>query len=153
MAFKRLAQGNIFITFIFISSSYHLHNQRGSYLVSLSGYTALFTSLVAQMVKRLSTMREAWVRSLCREDSLEKEMATHSSTLAQKIPWTEEPGVHRVAKSRTQLSDFTSQPYFNHKAATYRIYLSQSSVMSVSREKIFYIFKIQFRHTVVYSAF
>ena len=50
--------------------------------MSLSGYTALFTSLVAQMVKRLSTMRETWVRSLGREDSLEKEMATHSSTLA-----------------------------------------------------------------------
>ena len=39
------------------------------------------SSLVAQMVKRLSTMRETWVRSLGREDSLEKEMATHSSTL------------------------------------------------------------------------
>ena len=41
-----------------------------------------FPSLVAQMVKRLSTMRKTWVRSLGREDSLEKEMATHSSTLA-----------------------------------------------------------------------
>ena len=40
------------------------------------------TSLVAQMVKRLSTMQETWVRSLVREDSLEKEMVTHSSTLA-----------------------------------------------------------------------
>ena len=37
---------------------------------------------MAQMVKRLSTMRETWAQSLCREDSLEKEMATHSSTLA-----------------------------------------------------------------------
>ena len=44
------------------------------------------------MVKCLSTMRETWVRSLGREDSLEKEMATHSTTLAQKIPWTEELG-------------------------------------------------------------
>ena len=42
------------------------------------------------MVKRLPTMRKTWVRSLGREDSLEKEMATHSSTLAWKIPWTEE---------------------------------------------------------------
>ena len=49
-------------------------------------------SLVAQMVKCLSTMRETWVQSLGREDSLEKEMATHSSTLAWNIPWTEEPG-------------------------------------------------------------
>ena len=48
-------------------------------------------SLVAQTIKRLSTMWETWVRSLGRKDSLEKEMATHSSTLAQKIPW-EDPG-------------------------------------------------------------
>ena len=46
------------------------------------GLTEPGTSLVAQRVKRLSTMRETWVRSLGREDSLEKEMATHSSTLA-----------------------------------------------------------------------
>ena len=65
-------------------------------------------SLVAQMVKHLSTMWETWVRSLGREDSLEKEMATHSSALAQKIPWSEEPSIHGVAKSRTRLSDFTS---------------------------------------------
>ena len=50
------------------------------------------TSLVAQTVKRLSTMWETWVRSLGREDPLEKEMAVHSSTIAWKIPWTEEPG-------------------------------------------------------------
>ena len=49
-------------------------------------------SLVAQMVKRLPAMWETWVRSLGQEDSLEKEMATHSSILAWKIPWTEEPG-------------------------------------------------------------
>ena len=46
----------------------------------------------AQMVKWLPTMREPWVQSLGREDPLEKEMATHSSSLAWKIPWTEEPG-------------------------------------------------------------
>ena len=45
---------------------------------------------MAQTVKHLPTMRETWVRSLGREDLLEKEMATHSSTLAWKIPWTEE---------------------------------------------------------------
>ena len=47
---------------------------------------------MAEKVKCLSTMRETWVRSLGQEDSLEKEMATHSSTLALKIPWTEELG-------------------------------------------------------------
>ena len=50
------------------------------------------TSLVAQMVKRLPTMQESCVQSLGWEDPLEKEMATHSSTLAWKIPWMEEPG-------------------------------------------------------------
>ena len=48
------------------------------------------TSLVAQMIKHLPTMRETRVQSLGWEDSLEKEMATRSSTLALKIPWTEE---------------------------------------------------------------
>ena len=56
-------------------------------------------------------MWETWVQSLGREDLLEKEMATHSSILAWKIPWMEEPGrlyiVHGVAKSRTRLSVFT----------------------------------------------
>ena len=50
------------------------------------------TSLVAQMVKNLPAMQETWVRSLGPEDSLEKWMATHSSILAWKIPWTEELG-------------------------------------------------------------
>ena len=44
------------------------------------------------MVKRLPAVRESLVRYLSREDPLEKEMATHSSTLPWKIPWTEEPG-------------------------------------------------------------
>ena len=49
-------------------------------------------SLVAQRVKHLPAMRETQVRSLDREDPLQKEMATHSGTLAWKIPWTEKPG-------------------------------------------------------------
>ena len=60
-------------------------------LLSFLGSTEI-ASLVAQTVKRLSTMRETWVWSLGGEDSLEKEMAPHSSTLAWKIPWTEELG-------------------------------------------------------------
>ena len=48
--------------------------------------------MVAQMVKHLPTMREIQVQSLGQEDPLEKEMATHSSTLAWRIPWTEEHG-------------------------------------------------------------
>ena len=46
---------------------------------------------MAQMVKHLPTVRETWVQSLGQEDPLEKEIATHSSTLAWRIPWTEEP--------------------------------------------------------------
>ena len=56
------------------------------------GGSKISASLVAQTVKRLPTMRETWVPSLGREDLLEKEMATHSSILAWKIPWMEEPG-------------------------------------------------------------
>ena len=64
---------------------------------------------MAQMVKRLPAMRKTWVQSLGQEDSLEKEMATHSSTLVWKIPWTEKPGRLQSmgSQSRTQLSDFT----------------------------------------------
>ena len=47
---------------------------------------------MAQRLKPLPGIRETWVRSLGREDPLEKEMATHSSTLAWRIPWREEPG-------------------------------------------------------------
>ena len=54
--------------------------------------TCIRTSLVAQMVKHLPTMWETRIQSLGQEDLLEKEMAAHSSTLAWKIPWTEEPG-------------------------------------------------------------
>ena len=52
----------------------------------------LESSLLAQMVQNLPIMWETQVRSLGWEDPLEQEMATHSSTLAWKIPWTEEPG-------------------------------------------------------------
>ena len=69
---------------------------------------------MAQMVKRLPTMRETRVRSLGREDPLEKEMATHSSTLAWKIPWMEEHdrlqsmGLQRVGHDRVISLLFTS---------------------------------------------
>ena len=55
-------------------------------------YLFVLNSDAAQTVKHLSTMRETQVQSLVWEDPLEKEMAIHSSTIAWKIPWTEEPG-------------------------------------------------------------
>ena len=62
----------------------------------------LWTSPVAQMAKNLPTMQETWVRSLGWEDPLENGIATHSSILAWRIPWTEELGeLHGVTKSRT----------------------------------------------------
>ena len=80
--------------------------------MSLRVFFPLFdwTSLVAQMVKRLPTMWETQVQSLGREDPLEKEITTHSSILAWKIPWTEEPGRLQSMglRSRTRLSDFRS---------------------------------------------
>ena len=60
-----------------------------SFLISRINFGAF---LVAQMVKNLSAMQEAWVQFLGQEDPLEKGMATHSSILAWGIPWTEEPG-------------------------------------------------------------
>ena len=65
------------------------------------------TSLVAQMVKNSLAVQEMWVRSLGREDPLEKKRATHSSILAWEIPWTEEPGgLHPQShKSWTRLRD------------------------------------------------
>ena len=55
-------------------------------------YACQGASLVAQMVKNLPAVQETWVRSLGREDPLEKGMSTHSNILAWRIPWTEEPG-------------------------------------------------------------
>ena len=95
-----------------------------------------WASLVAQMAKNLPAMQETRAQSLGWEDPLEKELAIHSSILARRIPWTEEPDglesmgsqrvrhdpakhfrkfrcIHRVAKSRTQLSDFTFTFYFH----------------------------------------
>ena len=58
-------------------------------------------SLVAQTAKHLPATRETWVQSLGGEDPLEKEMATHSSTLGWKIPWMEEPGRLQSMGSQT----------------------------------------------------
>ena len=74
------------------------------------GITFIWDSIVAQRLKLLPATWETWVRSLGLEDPPEKEMATHSSILAWRIPWMEELGglqSNGVTKSRTWLSDFT----------------------------------------------
>ena len=66
---------------------------------------------MAQRLKRLPAMWETWVRSLGWEDPLEKEMATHSSILAWKIPWTEKPG--GLQSMGRKESDMTEQFHFH----------------------------------------
>ena len=66
-------------------------------------------SLVAQMVKNLASVQESWVRSLGQENPLEKGMATHSSILAWRIPWTEEPGELQPMESQRVRQDLVSE--------------------------------------------
>ena len=78
---------------------------------------AIITSLVAQMVKRLPGMQETQVRSLGQEDPLEKGMATHSSMLAWRIPWREEPG--RLQSMGRKESDMTERLHFTSLHSLY----------------------------------
>ena len=72
-------------------------------------------SLVAQTVKRLSTMRETWVLSLGWEDPLEKAMAIHSSTIARKIPWIEEPGrLQSMGSKELDTTEWLSFPFLQY---------------------------------------
>ena len=78
-----------------------------------------WASFIAQSVKSLPPMQETWVRSLSQEDPLQKEMETHSSILAWRIPSTEEPGRQSVGidslwgcKSQTQLGTHKSSTWF-----------------------------------------
>ena len=87
------------------------------------------TSLVAQMVKCLSTMWKTWVRPLGWEDPLEKEMAVHSSTVAWKIPWTEKP-VGYSPWGRKE-SDTTERLHFT-SLQTFKVHLPSSSSYPVS---------------------
>ena len=78
-------------------------------------------SLVAQMVKNLPVMQEPWVQSLSWEDPLEKEMATHSSILAWRIPWTEDSGGLQSTGSQGVGHNRVTNFHFHCK---YRSYLS-----------------------------
>ena len=79
---------------------------RVSHVTSLGLDLSYKSSLVAQRVKNLPAVQQIRVQSLGQEDPLEKEMATHSSTLAWRMPWTEEPGKLQSMglQSRTRLS-------------------------------------------------
>ena len=97
--------------FTYKQKQIHRHRKQayGHQREKVRGRDRLGASLVAQTVKRLPAMLETWVRSVGQKDPLEKEMATHSSTSAWKIPRTEEPGrlPSTGSQSQTQLSDFT----------------------------------------------
>ena len=84
-----------------------IHNCIGHLKNKNKKYHQENTSLVAWSVKSLPAMQETWVRFLGQEDHLEKEMATHSSILAWRIPWTEEPS--RLQSMGSQESDTTEQ--------------------------------------------
>ena len=87
--------GRQLLYFNFISPSLpasDFSSAASSPLSALIEWKGVWASLVAQRVKCLPAMWETWVQSQDRDDPLEKEMATHSSTLAWKIPWTKEPG-------------------------------------------------------------
>ena len=85
-----------------------LHHRNRPFVSEFASHTIY--SLVAQMVKCLPTMRETQVQSLGWEDPLEKEMATHSSILAWRIPWMEEPGGLQSTGSKE--SDTTERLHF-----------------------------------------
>ena len=76
-------------------------------------------SLVAQLVKCLSAMRETWVQSLDQEDPLEEEMATHSNILAWRMPWTEEPGGYSPWGSQRVGHDWVTNTFAFHYEYTY----------------------------------
>ena len=69
---------------------------------------SFLASLVAQRLKHLPAMQDTWVQSMGQEDSLEKEMATHSSVLAWRIPWMEEPGGLQSMGSQRVRHDFVT---------------------------------------------
>ena len=92
----------------------------------------LRTSLVAQMVKHLSTMWEIQVRSLGREDPLEKEMAIHSSTIAWKIPWTEELGRLKSMGSQRVWHDWATS-HSHRKLSKQNIVIQQMNNMLQSK--------------------
>ena len=78
-----------------------------------------WASLIAQSVKNLPAMQETWVRFLGQEDTLEKEMATHSSILTWKTPGTEEPG--RLQTMGSQESDTTYRLNHRHHGKQYGV--------------------------------
>ena len=102
------------------------------------------TSLVAQTVKCLPTMRETWVWYLGQEDPLEKEMAAHTSTLAWKIPWTEEPG---------RLQPKGSQRVWHNWATSLSLYQVKGDLYCLNAKNIFCIYWIGSYDLIIWFPF
>ena len=82
-----------------------------------------WASLVAQMVKNLPAMQKTWVRSLDQEDLLEKEIATRSSTLPWRIPWTEEPGSLQSKGLQRAEHNWTTNIFIFHFLLFFKIFI------------------------------
>ena len=96
----------------------------------------IWASLVAQRLKHLPAMQEAWVRSLGWEDPLEKGMATHSSNLTQKIPWTEELGsLQSMGSQRVRHDSVTSLHFTSLQSGCTTRRLKKSFIFSKSERK------------------
>ena len=96
-------------------------------------------------LKHLPPMRETWVRSLGWEDPPEKEMVTHSSILAWRIPWTEELGGLQStgSQSRTQLSNFTSLHFI--------LFIRCKKVLPKPNQKDFILFKVIYLYVLLFN--
>ena len=104
--------------------------------------------LVAQMVKHLPTMRETWVQSLGRENPLEKQMATHSNTLAWKIPWKEPGGLQSMGSQRVRHVWATSLSLSLCSCTVYPV-----KIMLAISVRIHYVLILEFNTQVTFDIF
>ena len=106
------------------------------------GKFSAWDSLVAQTMKNLPAMQETWVQSLGQEDPLEKEMATHSSILAWRIPWTEEPGgLQFMVSKRVRHDRVTNSFTLIFSEAAYQV-----SFSPMTHELIFFKWQLTVSH-------
>jgi len=100
-------------TYSFCHTPYRHHHTPTHARTIRNTPTSAWASLVAQMVKNLPAMQETRVQSLGWEDPLEKVMATHSSILAWRIPWTAEPGRLQSTRSQRAGHDWATNTHFS----------------------------------------
>ena len=114
------------MSFSFVSQ--HVFQWIGSWQYIFSKRKYEYKLVVAQTVKHLPTMLETWVRSLGWENPLEKAMAPHSSTLAWKIRWTEEPGRLQSMGSQRVRHDWTTSLSLYHHRKSKQMHFNRRKV-------------------------